>query len=57
MASMCGKKKMLSLFVIGTVMLLPGPPTFLVPGMIAAPPPTAARTGAPTGPVIDVAVL
>ena len=46
-ASMSSNTQRSSLLPMGIVIEAPGPATFFVPGMMSAPPPMAARTGAP----------
>src|ERR1700674_2967946 len=46
-ASIWSKLQMSSLFVNGSTIVAPGPPTFFVDGMMSSPCSTAARTGAP----------
>ena len=48
MASKCVRTKAASLKWSGTSMVAPGPPSFFADGMMAMPPPTAARNGAPS---------
>ena len=48
MASKWVRTKAASLKWSGTSMAVPGPPSFLADGMMALPPPTAARKGVPS---------